>query len=377
MFFDPSLSASGRMPARPATTRARVCVAERPRRAAGRPALQTTGNARGPVAPVREYTPPYSDLLDNPERMIPPGPAAGSRATAAPTRSPIRREIPLPRRQRDGQSPTPRPSSPKSRSAPYARSISKTRSGAAVFADPARAFRDAPARAAGISTRGRQLSSLHAASTIGMRTMRWAVRFRRRNGEGCRLQRSGEGQLRGLPLQRRGTGRRGAGVHELHLCRDRRAEKPGHSGQSRSGVFRSRAVRAGGSSAAGERAVLRDVQDADIAERRGAPGLFPQRSDQVAARRDSFLQHPRHRPGDWYPTVDGVVQKFNDLPPEYRQNLDRQAPLDGRRPGDPPAMTDRDLDDLEAFLETLTDDDLVTTSSIARRPAAPLLLFRQ
>jgi cytochrome c peroxidase len=83
------------------------------------------------------------------------------------------------------------------------------------------------------------------------------------------------------------------------------------------------------------------------------------------------------RPEDWYPTENGVVQKFNDLPPEYRQNLDRQAPLDGRRPGDPPAMTDRDLDDLEAFLDTLTDDDLVPTSSIARRPAAPLVVFRQ
>ena len=33
----------------------------------------------------------------------------------------------------------------------------------------------------------------------------------------------------------------------------------------------------------------------------------------------------------WYPVVDGVVQKFDDLPAPYRGNIDVQAPLDGRR----------------------------------------------
>jgi cytochrome c peroxidase len=71
------------------------------------------------------------------------------------------------------------------------------------------------------------------------------------------------------------------------------------------------------------------------------------------------------RPEDWYPAVNGVVQKFNDLPPEYRRNLDRQAPLDGRLPGGTAAMTDREREDLEAFLGTLTDDDLLPVSSPA------------
>jgi cytochrome c peroxidase len=61
----------------------------------------------------------------------------------------------------------------------------------------------------------------------------------------------------------------------------------------------------------------------------------------------------------WYPVVDGVVQKFDDLPVRYRGNIDTQAPLDGRLRGTPPAMSDRDIDDLLAFLATLTDADLV------------------
>jgi cytochrome c peroxidase len=57
----------------------------------------------------------------------------------------------------------------------------------------------------------------------------------------------------------------------------------------------------------------------------------------------------------WYPVVDGKVQKFNDLPERYRANIDPQPPLDGRAPGSKPAMSDEDLEDLEVFLNTLTD----------------------
>ena len=59
----------------------------------------------------------------------------------------------------------------------------------------------------------------------------------------------------------------------------------------------------------------------------------------------------------WYPAVNGVVQKFDDLPPQYRDNIDPQPPLDGRLRGSPPAMSDQDMDDLEVFIRTLTDDD--------------------
>jgi cytochrome c peroxidase len=64
-------------------------------------------------------------------------------------------------------------------------------------------------------------------------------------------------------------------------------------------------------------------------------------------------------PERWYPTVKGVVQKFNDLPARYRANLDKQMPLDGRKAGSEPPMTEQEMQDLEAFLNTLTDHDLV------------------
>jgi cytochrome c peroxidase len=61
-------------------------------------------------------------------------------------------------------------------------------------------------------------------------------------------------------------------------------------------------------------------------------------------------------PERWYPRAHGVVQEFDDLPPRYRANLDKQGPLDGRAPGSKPPMSEQDIDDLIAFLNTLTDD---------------------
>jgi cytochrome c peroxidase len=62
-------------------------------------------------------------------------------------------------------------------------------------------------------------------------------------------------------------------------------------------------------------------------------------------------------PDEFYPRdANGVVQKFDDLPPEYRDNVDSQKPLDGRAKGAQPAMSEQDIRDLEVFLNTLTDD---------------------
>jgi len=61
-------------------------------------------------------------------------------------------------------------------------------------------------------------------------------------------------------------------------------------------------------------------------------------------------------PSAWYPTVNGVVQKFNDLPPTYRPNIDTvDVPLDNLPVGSMPHMSAQDVSDLECFLDTLTD----------------------
>jgi cytochrome c peroxidase len=57
----------------------------------------------------------------------------------------------------------------------------------------------------------------------------------------------------------------------------------------------------------------------------------------------------------WYPrAADGATHAFDDLPDGYRRNLERGAPFD-RQVGDAPALNDRDVEDVVAFLETLTD----------------------
>lgn len=53
--------------------------------------------------------------------------------------------------------------------------------------------------------------------------------------------------------------------------------------------------------------------------------------------------------------ASGKVQKYNDLPRQYHANIDSaDAPLD-RKLGDQPAMTDRDIEDIIAFMKTLSD----------------------
>lgn len=57
----------------------------------------------------------------------------------------------------------------------------------------------------------------------------------------------------------------------------------------------------------------------------------------------------------WYPLVNGTADKFNDLPPQYRANVNTTEVPYNRRPGDAPALSDSEIDDVLAFLATLSD----------------------
>ena len=60
-------------------------------------------------------------------------------------------------------------------------------------------------------------------------------------------------------------------------------------------------------------------------------------------------------PEKWYPRdTDGNVRKFDDLPAAYQANVDADPPFSGR-PGDRPALSDDEIDDVIAFMQTLTD----------------------
>lgn len=62
-------------------------------------------------------------------------------------------------------------------------------------------------------------------------------------------------------------------------------------------------------------------------------------------------------PDEWYPKkADGSVDKFNDLPSQYVENVNtKEVPLD-RKAGEQPRLNDRDVDAIVAFLNTLTDE---------------------
>ena len=55
---------------------------------------------------------------------------------------------------------------------------------------------------------------------------------------------------------------------------------------------------------------------------------------------------------------DGSVHRFDDLPAGYPDNIDHDPPLD-RKPGAEPALSEADIDDIIAFLNTLTDGYVV------------------
>jgi cytochrome c peroxidase len=108
----------------------------------------------------------------------------------------------------------------------------------------------------------------------------------------------------------------------------------------------------------------------DLHDRREYCGLFRTPSLRNSARRPVFLHNGVFhslddvvrfyaerdtKPERWYPRApDGSVSKFDDLPAAYIANLDAQAPFD-HRSNDAPAFSEQDIEDIVAFLQTLTD----------------------
>jgi len=63
-------------------------------------------------------------------------------------------------------------------------------------------------------------------------------------------------------------------------------------------------------------------------------------------------------PEKFYPrNPDGSVHRYDDMPAGYPDDIDHDPPLD-RKPGQAPALTDADIEDIIAFLKTLTDADV-------------------
>lgn len=108
----------------------------------------------------------------------------------------------------------------------------------------------------------------------------------------------------------------------------------------------------------------------DLLNRPDLCGAFKVPSLRNVALRQSFFHNGRFHtlqdvvefyvtrdtdPGRWYPTVAGVVQKFDDLPAEYHAYVNRTEAPYNRQLGDAPALNASEITDLIAFLQTLND----------------------
>jgi len=114
-------------------------------------------------------------------------------------------------------------------------------------------------------------------------------------------------------------------------------------------------------------------QRRDLTQKRDLCGYFRSPTVRNTAIRDAFfhngvftelrqvLQFYNERdlhPEKFYSrNPDGSVHLYDDMPSGYTDHIDHDPPLD-RKPGAEPVLTDRDIDDIIAFLMTLTDADV-------------------
>ncbi len=88
------------------------------------------------------------------------------------------------------------------------------------------------------------------------------------------------------------------------------------------------------------------LRNVAVRESFGHNGVYKKLRDVVA-----FYALRAVAPGRIYPPG----QKFDDVPPKYRDNVNIYAPIYNQREGGAPPLTDEDIDAIVAFLGTLTD----------------------
>jgi cytochrome c peroxidase len=69
-----------------------------------------------------------------------------------------------------------------------------------------------------------------------------------------------------------------------------------------------------------------------------------------------FYVERETNPAKWYPRLaNGEIDRYNDLPARYKQNINAVDAPFNRKEGDEPALNDAEIADVIAFLKTLTD----------------------
>jgi cytochrome c peroxidase len=355
MFFDKSLSGSGKLACSschdpdhayaPANDLA-VQV--------GGKSLQQFGTRAVPSLRYKEYMPPYADLLDNPDGISPPGPGGGFTQDGRAATIAEQAKIPLLSANEMANKDSAEVVAKIGKSA-YAE-LFRQAFGAGIFADPNAAFQKA-----GEALQAFQMEDysfhpysskydLYAGNKIGGNLTEaerrgFAVFSNPNKGNCFACHYSGAGlngsvamftdysyEAIGVPRNSAISANRNPKHYDLGICD--RPDHPAAASQRFCGMFKT--------------PTLRNVATRKVFFHNG----------QIKSLREAleFYNTRDTSPERWYPQVKGVVQKFDDLPPQFRANLDKQGPLDGRAAGSSPPMSTQDIDDLIAFLNTLTDD---------------------
>ena len=320
--------------------------------------MSDRGTRAVPSLRYTEYTPPYNDLLDNPDGISRPGPGGGLTLDGrAPTLADQAR-IPLlaanEMANRDAGDVVAR-----IKASSYAREFEEA-FGRGIFSDSARAFRSAVEALQAFQLEDDSFHPYtskydrYASNKIGgeftpEERRGFAVYNDPKKGNcfACHYNGAGvNGSVRlftdytfaaiGVPRNEAIPANLDPAYYDLGLCG--RPDHPLPDSAQYCGMFKT--------------PTLRNVAIRKVFFHNG----------QMKSLRDviRFYNTRDTNPELWYPVVDGVAQKFDDLPARYRGNIDAQPPLDGRARNSSPPMSDQDIEDLLAFLQTLTDADLVS-----------------
>jgi cytochrome c peroxidase len=302
----------------------------------------------------QEYTPPYADMLDNPDGISTPGPGGGltwdGRAATLADQAQIPLLAPNEMANRSGADVV-----RKIRQSAYAGEFTDA-FGAAAFDDVRGAFRKALEALQAFQLEDPSFHpynskyDLRASNKIGgtftpAENRGFAVYSDPRKGNcfACHYNGAGlNGSVRlftdytyaaiGVPRNMEIPANKNPRWHDLGVCG--RSDHPGRRNERYCGLFKT--------------PTLRNVATRKV--------FFHNGGMKSLADAIQFYNTRDTNPERWYPVVNGVAQKFDDLPVAYRRNIDPQVPLDGRPRGSQPAMSAQEMDDLEAFLNTLTDD---------------------
>jgi cytochrome c peroxidase len=359
LFFDPSLSASGKMS---------CATCHDPNHAYGPPndAAVELGGPHGdrpgaravPSLRYKDYTPAYADLLENPDGMSAPGPGGGftwdGRANTLAEQAALPLLSPLEMANEDAADVVKR-----LRATTYAREL-ETTFGTDVWKDSQATFRRALAALEAYELEDTSFHpytskfDLHAGNKLGgdftpaeYRGYQVFADPKRGNCAACHFSGAGIGgssglftdfsyEALGVPRNRALPQNGDSKFFDLGLCGPLRADHAPKDGSPNGfcGMFKT--------------PTLRNVATRKVFFHNGFA-----HSLEEAVR---FYNTRDTRPELWYPKRAGRVQKFDDLPPGYRKNIDGQMPLDGRRAGSKEPLSDQNVRDLLCFLETLTDD---------------------